>query len=75
MAEKSRRSSGKNQFILGALVGAAAAYFILNQRGPSNGGPIVRPVQPGTIPMLPAEQASLAELPPYMFRPRTKLYL
>lgn len=73
MAKKSRRASGKNQFIMGALVGAAAAYFLLNQRGPAPMQP-VRPLPPGVIPQLPAD-ASLGELPKYMFRPRTKLYL
>ena len=71
--KKGRTTAGKNQFIMGALLGAAAAYFLLNQYGPA-APPPVRPIQPGSFPQLPAD-ASLGALPPFAFRPRTKMYV
>lgn len=74
MAKKSSRSSGNRQFILGALAGAAAAYFLLRNQGPET--VIISPGLPGrTGAELPGNVVSMAELPKYMFRPRTKMYL
>jgi hypothetical protein len=75
MAKKKGGRSRQNQFILGALVGAAATYFLLQQRGASMPPP--PPIRPG-IPTLPGGVISMdeiGELPKFMFRPRTKLYL
>jgi hypothetical protein len=71
---KKKGGSRQNQFLIGALVGAAATYFLLQQRGPV----APPPIRPG-LPTLPGGvvlmEETVGELPKYMFRPRTKLYL